>query len=454
MNRRLLLALFAGAWGCAHAAESPSDFAFALAIEGVGGDALYRVAVPPRAHESAAFADLRDMRVFNGAGEVVPHAFAPVAPAAHRPAPVGLPFFPVRGPRGARADDLNLALESSGGKVNLRVKLRDGAAAPTVLLGYLVDASALEQTLSAVQLEWGDLPAGYVGALRVEASDDLRHWETLADRAPIVSLTHGGHRLEQKTVGFRPRRAKYLRLSWGAEPAPMEVTGVTGIPVEEWQAPARVWKQVAAPPDPRRAGDYPADLGGALPVDRVMIRLPQDNAVAPIRIFVRDQPADEWRQMTSTVAYRLRQGEAAIASPEIAVTPTAHRYWLLRVDQKGGGVGEGAIQLDVGWIAREIVFAARGAGPFILAVGNGRAQSNALAIETLVPGWGSQSAPRVAVAAIGKVEPLAGEAAARRRIDMKKVGLWAALFAGVALLGFMAWRLSRQLQHAKETSDR
>jgi hypothetical protein len=174
--------------------------------------------------------------------------------------------------------------------------------------------------------------------------------------------------------------------------------------------------------------------------------LPQDNAVASLQILARDRPDDEWKQVARTVAYRLRQGATEIASPELAVTPTARRYWLLRVDQKGGGVGEGAIQLKAGWIAREIVFAARGTGPFVLGVGNGRAQPNALAIETLVPGWGSESAPLIATAAIGGVERLAGEAAARQRIDMKKAGLWAALFAGVAFLGFMAWRLARQLR--------
>jgi hypothetical protein len=128
------------------------------------------------------------------------------------------------------------------------------------------------------------------------------------------------------------------------------------------------------------------------------------------------------------------------------VTPAARRYWLLRVDQKGGGVGEGAIQVRAGWIGRELVFAARGPGPFQIAYGNGRAQPNALAIQTLVPGWGTDSAPRIGRATVGSVRTLAGEAAARQRIDLRKWGLWGALLAGVALLGWMAWRLSSRLR--------
>ena len=141
----------------------------------------------------------------------------------------------------------------------------------------------------------------------------------------------------------------------------------------------------------------------------------------------------------------MHQKGQEIANPEIAVSPRMRRYWMFRVDQQGGGIGEGAIQLRAGWIGREIVFAARGSAPFMLAYGNGKAQANALAIKSLVPGWGSESAPQISVATTGSVQTLAGETAARRRIDMKKAGLWAALLAGVAFLGFMAWRLSRQI---------
>jgi len=44
------------------------------------------------------------------------------------------------------------------------------------------------------------------------------------------------------------------------------------------------------------------------------------------------------------------------------------------------------------------------------------------------------------------VQKLAGESAARQRIDVKKWGLWTALFAAVAVLAWMAWRLSKQMQ--------
>ena len=51
-------------------------------------------------------------------------------------------------------------------------------------------------------------------------------------------------------------------------------------------------------------------------------------------------------------------------SPEIALTNVGERYWLLRVDPKGRGVGEGVPILQIGWPPQKLVFAARGGGPF------------------------------------------------------------------------------------------
>ena len=104
-NRQLatLLLLFAH---CATAADAgneaaPGDFAFAVPIHGTGADTLYRVVITPDVYQGATFPDLRDLRVFNGAGEIVPHAFRPLESiAARQHAPVYLPIFALRGPSG------------------------------------------------------------------------------------------------------------------------------------------------------------------------------------------------------------------------------------------------------------------------------------------------------------------------------------------------------------------
>jgi hypothetical protein len=106
------------------AAEAPDDYAYVVPIEGVTGDALYRVPVPRVVHEATAFPDLRDLRVFNGVGEVVPHALQPIETTGERPAPIALPFYALQGPRGARVEDLDIALENTAGRPSLKIRSR------------------------------------------------------------------------------------------------------------------------------------------------------------------------------------------------------------------------------------------------------------------------------------------------------------------------------------------
>jgi len=166
----------------------------------------------------------------------------------------------------------------------------------------------------------------------------------------------------------------------------------------------------------------------------------------PVQFLSRGKTEDIWRPVTRAVVYRMNQRGRELVSPEISIGMNSHSYWLLRVDPAAGGIGSGSLMVRAGWTPREIVFTARGAGPFRLAYGNSRAQAGSLGIETLVPGWRTDQEPQMSVASTGPVQELAGESVARQRIDLKKWGLWSALLAGVAVLAWMAWRLSKQMQ--------
>jgi hypothetical protein len=199
-------------------------------------------------------------------------------------------------------------------------------------------------------------------------------------------------------------------------------------------------------PDAGEPGEYLADLGGRFPVDRLALRLPQENTIVPVRFLSKGKPEDKWVPVTRAVVYRLKQNGRELVSPEISIGMNSHRYWLLRVDPAAGGIGSGSLIVRTGWTPREIVFTARGTGPFRLAYGNAKAQAGSLGIEALVPGWRTDQEPQMSVASTGPVQKLAGEVAARPRADLKKWGLWSALLAGVAVLAWMAWRLSKQMQ--------
>jgi hypothetical protein len=359
---------------------------------------------------------------------------------------VALPIFPLRGPGDARFEDLDLSFDKSGSHVSVRLRSPDGKQGQQALLGFLIDTSALKTPLTRLDVDWGTEEVRRFVSARLEAGNDLKQWHTLVSDAPLGGLAHAGQRLERKTIEFRAQQAKYLRLMWTDPAQAIELNGIYGVPPDKAAGPERSWKETVATAVAGKPGEYQFDIGGRFPLDRLAFGLPQENTVVPVRILSRAKPADQWTPMARTVLYRLKQNGRELRNPDVSIGANSHRYWMLSVDAASGGIGAGNLIMRAGWTPREIVFTARGAGPFRLVFGNARAPAGSLGIDVLVPGWRTDHEPQMAVAYTGFAQKLAGEAAAQPRPDFKQWGLWAALLMGVATLGWMAWRLSKQMQ--------
>lgn len=452
------------------AAERPGDFAYGIAIDVSGNEALYEVTLPAAVYLGVVRPDLGDLRAFNGAGEVLPHAFRPhTTTRPDAPATVPLTLFPLKAQTGTGVDGLSIRVRrTAGGATSVQVTsaaARKGADKQTV--GYLVDLTALERPLRAIELDWQTPAEGFAGKLRVDGSDDLGAWRTLVGQAPLVNLEVAGQHLQQKRIELPQQKVKYLRLSWAPQGPgfqPPELASVRGEPVEKAVAVPREWAAVE-PRKGEKSGEYVFDLRGHFPIDRVRVQLPEPNTVAQVELLARTRPDQPWRPITRGVTYRLRQGEGEITSPDLDVTVTTERFWLLRVDQRGGGVGATAPKLETGWVPHRLVFAARGVPPYQLAYGNRKANPAAHRIETLIPGYRDDAGPQISAAKAGaprivnvstaqalEQTELGGETRRREAIDWKRWGLWGALIAGVLILGAMAWRLARQLNTRADAS--
>src|SRR5204863_5170162 len=102
-----------------------------------------------------------------------------------------------------------------------------------------------------------------------------------------------------------------------------------------------------------------------------------------------------------------------------------------------------------GWYPGIIVFAARGKGPFELAYGSARVNPSALSIETLVPGYDrvKRTTASFPLARTGAVNAVPESAALKEPIDAKRWILWGSLVLAAAVLGWMAFSLSRQMRN-------
>ena len=430
----------------AGAQERPDDFAYSVPLQLSGDGGLYQLDVPQPVYEGVTRVDLADVRVFNGRGEIVPHALKPRSAPGTAPAPwVEVPFFPLRGSQGTAAESLDIRAERSAAGTIVRILSEKAGAGAPALLGYLVDGTGFKRPVQALDLDWRDPGEGLTGSLRVEASDDLQHWQTLVSSAPLVSLEFGGQKLVQKTVELPAAQHKYLRLTWPEAQKPIELTRLRARPSDALLEPGRQWKQVQVRAG-EQAGDYRFEPGGRIPVDRLRVTLPEPNTLVPVQVMARHADDQRWQLLGGGVLYRLTHEGREIVNADLNLNGSGWEQWLLRLDPRGGGVGAGQPQVEVGWVPQQLVFIARGEGPFRLAYGNVRAKSADLAIQTLVPGWHSDAEPKAAAATAGPQQTLAGPRALRAAPDYKTWALWASLVLGVLLLAWMAWVLARELR--------
>lgn len=453
--KRLLAVTSLAAASLAFAADAPlrpDDFAFGLAIEPVAGAPLQQVTLPAAVYQSATRADLGDLRVFNAAGELVPHALRRPAPATTAGEWAALPLFPLRGPAARSPEELSLRVEKSASGAIVSVRSGTGATGDAPVVAWLIDASADKRAIDTLEVDWRDPAAGgFSGRLRIDASDDLRYWRIVTNDAALARLRHDGHLLEHRRIELAALRAKYLRLAWAEPGNGVPLTGVRAQRVAEVSPPAREWLALPAAAG-ERPGEYQFELRGRMPVDRARIRLPQPNMVAAMELRSRERATDPWRLRASGLLYRLNQNGRELANDEFALAyGGGDPYWQLSLARQEGTPAAPVIEL--GWVPQTLVFVARGDGPFRLAYGSAGLTPGDYSVEQLLQQFAvrndieitPQPARLGAALTLGGPERLELPLSAR---PWRRWLLWGVLGLGVALLGWMAWRLARQLKQA------
>ncbi len=409
---------------------------FPLAAE--GDAAYYAVTLNSDVYAHSRRDDLGDLRVRNGAGELLPYALAlPPEPPAEVRTLREVPWFalPAAQAQGQGAP-VGVVIGADGA-----LRAASGVQAARSAGAWLLDLSQLRDAASAVVI---GLPAGdYQGRVDVASSDDLQHWQD-AGSAQLLRLSREGTQLSQDRIALARLRAHYLRLQWqGTPPAPATVqveTVAAGMPPPL----ALQWRDGIVATQAQAGGDYLFDSGGRFPAERLRIRLPQTNTVVQATLWSRPDDKSAWRVVSSGRLYRLAGAEGTEQeSAPLAIGRNTDRLWRLSLDARAGGLGAGMPTLALGWRPAVVTFVARGAAPFSLAVGEPEPQAQEpgpVARAELLAG----AAPAIGNARIAGMtaspQALAVPADTQRT---RRLVLWGALLLAVGVLGLMAWRLLR-----------
>lgn len=437
----------------------PNDFAYGMPLEVDGDGALYSFDLPTEVNRYSTRHDLGDLRIFNGYGEVVPHLLKPeVARETPQPEPVALPFFPIMETvdDGKGDTQINIATDENGAVINFWQ--RGGGLQASVVGRYLIDASALQQPLEKLLLNWDESAEGFLVPVALEASNDLTNWTPLTTNASLASLTQGGYHLRQGEISLAGQQAaKYYRLGWPLGEMGVKLAGLSGVLQMLGDEKPRRWQRYSPTGDSSQPGHYLFRVEGHYPFDRARVILPQGNTVVRARLFSRGAAAKSpWREHFHGLLYNLLRDGRVLANDAVQLPYVDAPEWKLEIETDGGGLGRGEPQLELGWLPERAYFVARGEAPFTLAFGaagiaraNGDISSLLNTLQQSRQGEGFiKSAMPGAMYELGGQYRLAG---LPKPLPWQQWLLWATLSIGVLIVALMARSLYRQMNNENRT---
>ena len=416
---------------------APEAFVAAYGIDAPTDAVFFQFPLVPEVYHDLSSRSAQDLAVVDAEGRALPVRLrTPIRPG--KPTTVSMPLpaaHPVPAAEDASAKEAwRMALiQPSGAVPNMAI----GTTAPDAPPVWVVDArSTAAGGVDGIRLSVA--PGEDVALrLRVEASDDLLDWRTLADERPILRLGAGATSIEQREIGWPKQHAGWLRLSVVAGRWP-EALGPPAIEalrrdVDPEVLPEWVESAVRVVEPGRR---YAFDGPGALPAESVAVRLAPPAGAAGFRLVATGEAPE--RQIASGTAWRVDIGGAAIGNPTVGIDASPMGPLDLVLDSSSA-----APQLAWSYRPAMVQVMASGRPPYRLLVGHAGPTRPIADLEPPLAAYRAQSGGTELPEARLGPRAVTGGAAARAPAKNGRVVLWALLAAGALGLGLMAWQQLR-----------
>jgi hypothetical protein len=433
----------------------PDSFAVHTTINlPANGGPFYKLSLPLPVYQSIQREDLGDLRVFNAQGEAVPYTLLrPVDTPESKEERQTVPLFPITQKQEASAPAevaLEVQRKSDGTLVAVNKSKGDKSLA---VVGAVIDISQVHDGAHALHLQ-AQPPATPFHVLTIETSDDLQAWHLLAGEVQWIHLQQGGQTIDKDTFEFDGKAGKYLRLLWQD---PTDAPAITGAEVLSRHNAAvdthTIWTE-ALQPSHSENNRYDFALAGKLPLEQLRISLPQVNTLAPMQVQRYLPPAPNrqqgtWETIMQSVVYRLQSPKGDVLSPDLVLDAAPAPQLRLVFDASGGGIGNAAPNLQIGFVPQTLVFLARGNGPFTLNWGAASVTQAEMPAATLLPNYRDDQEVAATVATLEPIAAMssAGPVAAVPVEAGKSKGLlWVILGVGLLVLVGMVVMLLKQMR--------
>ncbi|MDP3481288.1 MAG: DUF3999 family protein, partial [Desulfoprunum sp.] len=274
---------------------SPGDFAYGYPLKTDSKGAISALVVPDEVYRTARRADLGDLRVFNAAGEIVPHLLRQAAlQDVSLPSREDVPFFPLpqTAGQGAGAELAVMVQRNVHGTIIHIDSQQSVPGTGKPVSAYLFDLSGLKIEARDLELIW---PTGglAVATVDLQESSDLVQWRPLVESATLVDLQHQGQRIAQRTIHLPAQPLKYVKMTDQTGQglfALQKVTVLSGIePARQQRHWLALDKGKVSQEDTLTAVDFASSY--RLPVSGARLLFPEPNSM--LRATVQSRPDDK-----------------------------------------------------------------------------------------------------------------------------------------------------------------
>jgi hypothetical protein len=392
-----------------------NNFAGTIELNGNAGS-LLSLEIPEAVYLGIERPDMGDVRIYDSQGNPASFVIRNLPGTIAVPSEQDVPILAWNEKAGRFTASIpGIEINTSG----IAVTINPGSGRENRL--YLADLSGLdnESEPSKLVLDFEE-GAFFNAGVSIQKSDDLAQWERF-DRTQTAAFNNNPG--TDRNV-FDIPRARYILLEFDGEVPPVNSALVRFDPIES-PAALRETSFTGTQSEDRKNVVYRT---GRFPVQKVNFVISRPDS---IRVIFRERTSEavSWHYLGESSIYRI---EAPNADPLVngpIESMGSGPYW--QIDAQGEQVFTEVPSLVLLWEAQEIVFLARGQGPWTLAYGN-------VEYGPLVPldiQSGAEILPALSGAAFytGREEPKADHTARWRQII-----LWSVLILAAAVLSVLA----------------
>ena len=340
-----------------------------IQLELSGNSSGYTFAVPDDVYVHSYYKDLRDVRIINATGDLVPmRLFLTVDEVKHEYIKTSLPTFKlnqtmtkatsskqVRTTREGTHEDYTVTTSKS---LQHYLKVQEFVNDNQIL----IDAGVLDgQRIENLEIDWQYQTKGNrIFYVNVSGSNDLSHWVNIKSRHQLAEINTGLKTLLENTIAINNKAYSYYKLMFVDDIIP-EVTRVQANFVN--QTIEESMKSTAiANYSLIKDNSIQFETGGMYPVESFKLSFNQNNTITDVRLYSRNNTNKKWQYTGVGSIYSMTSDGTTVKQDTVKIRRSNNRYWKIQFDQNINNKSVNTIEMN--WRNHQIDFLAQGEAPF------------------------------------------------------------------------------------------